>query len=388
MIVERVRYGSRGQGSLIKYDASPYWFSCYYADGTEHRESTGCTDLKKAKTRHRRKLDELGSHRQGHAPVVTPAARRVTVAELLDAFEADLQLRELKSVRKVRSHAKPIRDYFGAMRAVAVTAAVVDQYIATRRAAGKSNATINRGVQVLGAAGKLAVRHGKLTRWPTLRKLSEAGNAKQGFFELHEFETVLGHLPDYLQDAARFAYACGWRKSEVVELRWEWVDRVAGQIVLPDSKNGRGRVLAIAGPMIEIIKRREHARLVETPDGRVRIAEHVFHRDGAPLGDFKKAWTTARIASGLAAYVADPSKKSGRRLVADKTFHDFRRTASRNLVRAGIREGVAMTVTGHKTRSVFDRYNITSTEAVRAALEAVQQPAETKRGENAESGTS
>ena len=69
-----------------------------------------------------------------------------------------------------------------------------------------------------------------------------------------------------------------------------------------------------------------------------------FHKDGKPIKDFRDAWNEARKATGL----------------ATKILHDFRRTAVRNLVASGVSEKIAMTITGHKTRSVFDRYHIVS----------------------------
>ncbi len=83
----------------------------------------------------------------------------------------------------------------------------------------------------------------------------------------------------------------------------------------------------------------------------------IFHRKGRQIGDFRKAWTTA-------------CEKAG---VPGRIPHDFRRTAVRNLVRAGVPERVAMQMTGHKTRSVFERYNIVSEGDLDAAAKRLDE---------------
>ena len=200
---------------------------------------------------------------------------------------------------------------------------------------------------------------------PLIRKLSET-NVRQGFFEQEQIDALIATLPDYLQDLTRFTYLCGWRKSEVVGLTWPMVNMAVKTITIPTSKNGRPRTLDLDGEVLAIIKHREKAATFER-DGEPVVATHVFHRDGAPIGDFKKAWHSALVKAGLTHTEKVPGSTKVR-IVHDVLFHDLRRTAARNLLAKGVHETVAMKITGHATRSMFDRYSIVSGDDVRKAM--------------------
>jgi integrase len=121
-----------------------------------------------------------------------------------------------------------------------------------------------------------------------------------------------------------------------------------------ESKNRHSRVVMLQGALKDIIDRRWAARLVER-DGVPRVSELVFHLQGRHLGDFRRSWKSACNATGV----------PGRR------FHDLRRSAIRNLVRAGVPEVVCMAISGHRTRAIFDRYNISSEDDLREAAQKV-----------------
>jgi len=123
------------------------------------------------------------------------------------------------------------------------------------------------------------------------------------------------------------------------------------------SKNGEARVLPLVGDLATLIERRWAAREIQASEGLpIALAALVFHHVGHPIGDFRKAWATACKDAGMPGLL----------------FHDLRRSAVREMDRAGVKQAVAMKITGHKTPSMLRRYRITSVEEVREALALTQ----------------
>ena len=239
------------------------------------------------------------------------------------------------------------------------TNALQDRSIESKVLHGKAKATVNRETQLLGQAFRLAIERKKLRAAPKIRRLSEKGNERCGFFEKADFEALVEQLPDYLQDFTRFGFLTGWRKGEIASLVWSDLDLDARIIILrgQEAKNGHSRKVPLEGELWAIIERRCNARRYKQPDDTVGISQHVFHREGKPIGDYRKAWASA-------------SKKAR---LEGKLFHDFRRTAARNMRRAGVSEKVCMDLLGHKTTSMFHRYNITDERDLREAIQNPQQ---------------
>ena len=180
-------------------------------------------------------------------------------------------------------------------------------------------------------------------------------NVRTGFFEHGEFVAFRGELPDDLQPVATFAYYTGWRKQNILDLMWSQVDLKAltARLHPGTTKNDAGQMVILDGELLEVIQKQwERRKVAEIPgQSPTLLCPYVFHRNGKRIRDFRKAWNKAREATGL----------------ATKILHDFRRTAVRDMVRAGVNERVAMMISGHKTRSVFDRYNIVGEDDLREA---------------------
>jgi integrase len=125
--------------------------------------------------------------------------------------------------------------------------------ITKRRADEKSNATVNRELELLHRALRLAHDRQLLPSIPKVRVLTE-NNIRQGFLERPDLEAVVTTLPAHLQDLTRFAYLTGWRKGEIISLKWTDVDRDAGAILLrPETaKTGRGRSVMLEGDLARV----------------------------------------------------------------------------------------------------------------------------------------
>ncbi len=332
----------RGLGSI--YQRGQVWWVRYQHGGREYRESSRSVDRDDAVRLLRHRLGGLNTGKPGGPS----EEERLTFEDLAVDYLQDREVRGAAGacLQWSKSRVANLKTFFGSVRAVEITTHRMREYARKRLALGAAPGTVNRDFGALSRMFTLAIQAGRMTRRPFIPRLRE-NPPRQGFMEHGEYLAIREHLPSAYQNVLDFGYLSGWRKGEVLTLEWRDVDRDGRVIRLrPEvSKTREGRVLVLSTPLHAVIERRWHSRALRCP--------LVFHEAARSPQGFKNAWERACKAAG----------------VPGKLFHDLRRTAIRNMVRAGIPERVAMQMSGHKTRSVFDRYNIVSEGDLRQAAE-------------------
>lgn len=367
------RRGRNGTGHL--YQRGTVWWVQYRLNGRRVQESTGTTVKAEARDFLAQRLGHIAAGRP-----LRPRIDRITFEELAADLRLHYQTTGRRDTTDVEKRLRPLDAFFAGWRAAGIDEAAVTRYVAARQAATSrrggppANGTINRELSLLGTLFRVGRRSKKVLDPPSITLLKEAP-PRAGFFEAEQFAAVRRHLRPDLRLAVDVAYTFGWRvRDEVLTLERRHVDLAAGTLRLDPgmTKNGDGRLVYLTPELTTgMTEQLERVRTLERTLGRIIPSLFVHETDGPlnprtgqrcyvagdRLRDFRRAWRTACRRAGCPGMLR----------------HDFRRTAVRNLVNDGTPEKVAMTITGHRTRSVFDRYHIVAPEDLRAATARIAQ---------------
>jgi len=359
---KKSRVTQRGLGSIYRRTVTeadgtereiPTWHIQFSVNGRQYRETTHSDSYNEAQRHLKRRITEITTGKF-HGTKLD----RTLMSDLLNDVISDYRLKDRHSVNKMARPLieKRLMPVFGRMRASNVKVPAITSYIRGRKEDGAAVASINRELALLRRAFKLGAINGKVgaAQVPDFTQLlQKEKNARQGFWEHQEYLTFRDALP--IDECAMFifGYWTGCRFGEIAQLEWSQVDLKGRAVRLRDdqTKPGEPRIIPLGGPgadLYDMLVEQKKRRASLCPDspwvffrqGSVNPRKQSARR-GRPVVDIRKAWDKAVKETGI-----------------DRLFHDLRRTGVRNLVRAGVPEKVAMLISGHKTRSVFERYNI------------------------------
>jgi integrase len=355
---------AHGEGSLLQRKGCRLWYCQYYKAGRQIRVSSGTSVKQEALGVLRR----LMSDRDRGLPPITDL-KKISYGDLRQALLDDYTARGNKSL-EVRADGtetivglKQLDEFFGFSRgnpgvpANRISTDAARDFVRKRTAEGAGPAMVNRSLQCLRRMLNIAHQDGKIQSVPKIRLLKEPP-ARKGFLPLLKFEELACALPFALRPLITFLYYCGVRLGEALQVEWSQVDLDNRLIRLEDdqTKTGEARVVPLPGVLAMQLAK------IEPKAGKVFVDTNL-----------RTEWTRACAAVGLGKLeVVKPEDGYPWHRYNGLIVHDLRRSAIRNLVNAGVPERIAMKISGHKTRSVFDRYHIVSTDDVAAAMRRVE----------------
>jgi integrase len=355
---------------------SRFLYIWYYDHlGKQHRESTPSTLRSVAQEQLNQRLAAMG--RGERSPSEVCSVRYEDMREILINNYREKKIGKLVEEKQedgtvkvypYKRNLKVLDEFFAGMRLDQMDTDVFRAFRKKRRDADIDDATINRNLSILRGMMNLTIREKKLQfAKPYFPMVSEAGKVRKGFVTPEQFNKLMSKMPSHLKPYALFLYEDVSRTTAAKDIRWPWVDLKEGIIEIPEeiTKTGEAQTLALSDELINML-------------------EKHFRQDDAPVFDttnFRKEFQQACVAAGLGKITKMVSAKGYKwEKYEGVTPHDFRRSGIRNMVRAGVPEKIAMSISGHKTRAVFDRHNITSTDDVRDAIKTVTRYNKRKAG--------
>jgi len=349
----------RGFGTCYRQPGSRFWWIQYWQDGKRHRESSGSEKLKAAQNILLHKLAEIEDAADG------TNYRFLLIRHLYEALERDYVIHGRKSLRNIKTEwenhlSKPFAERIAAQ----LDSDDIGAYVTRRLSEGAKNATVNRELAALKRMYKLAKVSGKLKAdCPYIPQLTER-NVRKGFVKDAQYEALAKETAAiglWLRAMFEVGYTYGWRKTELLKMKVGQLDLMERTIDLNpgETKNDEGRVVEMTRQVYELLRQCAAGKGAE---------DYVFTRDrelngrkpkltGGRIVDFRKAWEKATEAAGCPGLL----------------FHDLRRSGVRNMRRNGTSETVAMRISGHKTASVFRRYNIVDPTDLREATAKMER---------------
>jgi integrase len=316
------------------------WWIEFHHNGKQIRKPSGSTKRNDAMKMLRQQLDASTSGK-----LVIGQGERFKFDDMAELLRRDYRIGQRRSLERAELAIRHLHDHFANYRVIDIASHMVDAYVDHRLGIDEAaNASVQYEMAVFKRMYRLAgkIVGGYKPEFPNIR----VNNTRKGFFEESEFRALLETLPDWFKPPVEFAYLTGWRlRSEVIPLLWNQIDFESGEVRLEPgtTKNDEGRVFPFAVlPDLEAMLRKQRANTDLLQKATGKIIPWVFYHNGNRIVEYRKYWYAATRKAGL----------------AEKIPHDFRRTAVRNLERAGVPRSVAMKLVGHKTESIYRRYAI------------------------------
>lgn len=340
----------RGEGCIIGRPGTKNLYIRYYAaDGHQVQESLGKNPGYDPTSREdAQKLLTIRLHERQSGARPLQDVRNVKYDDIRDSYIADNP-----PDAPNRTKLGYLNAFFGGMPIVKINADTLREFTTEKRDKDLlSDPTIRRILVLLRAMFNQAQNEGKIreTDVPYFPMPADS-KPRQGFAQPDVFAKLHDALPQNLRPLIKFCYVTGTRIGTATKIRWSMVNADCTEIAISGdiTKNGKPLTLPLVGPLAEIST----------------MLKKLFRDESKPVFShraLRRGWCVTCHALGLGIYDEKTRKYSG------LTIHDLRRSATRNLIRAGVDRGTAMSITGHLTEAVFERYSIKTTDDKKEAL--------------------